>query len=360
MQTSITRQWGGSFLLLLLLGVNTATLATPRNFITLATGEWPPYTTSVPLSDTPDSGKATAYGIAVEIIGEVLKGMSYIPHFEFMSWPETLKVVEQGAVRAAFPYARSAERERFAYYSDALMKTTSVIFYNIDKLKQPATYKDYSDLASCTGECRIGFVRSYAYPEDIQDNVVNPTIIDDERLAFRKLISGEIDMLPSDRRVAQVLLDKYYPTAQHQIAVLPALQGIERDVYLIASRKNSENEAFIKRFNTELAKLRDAGEIDRIIERHRREGQLVYEVRLTTTSSYPLIFGTPDNEKNSPEGLLIPRGTRAVVVSWHASFREPGELDVQRQMREKSLVKIMEGPLRGQLLWVPNIFISFE
>ncbi len=360
MHSSKPRQWLRFFLLFILLGGSGLTSAVPKNFITLATGEWPPYTTQEPPADTADAEIATGYGITVEIIDTVLKEMSYIPHLEFMSWAETLKVVEQGAVRAAFPFAKSEDREKFAYYSDSLLKTSSVIFYNIDKLKQPTAYKSYADLTRCKAGCRIGFVRSYAYPQEIKDNVKQPKLIDNERLAFRKLISGEIDMLPSDRRVAQALLDKYFPTAQHQIAVLPELQSIERDVYLIASRKNPENEAFIKRFNSALGKLTDSGAVQRIVERHRQQQQLVYEVRLTTTSSYPLIFGTPNNEKNSQQGLLIPRGTRAVVVSWHESFREPGELDVQRQMREKSLVKIMEGPLRGELLWVPNIFISFE
>jgi polar amino acid transport system substrate-binding protein len=334
--------------------------AEPKNFITLATGEWPPYTTAQPLSDRESARQAAGYGIAVDIINEVLNEMHYIPHLEFMGWSKTLDVVEHGLVRAAFPFVRSEKREQFAYYSDSLFKISSVLFYNIDRLKHPSIYQDYRDLAKCTNHCRVGIVRDYAYPEEILENISNPLIIDDERLAFRKLISGEIDMLPSDQRVAQVLLDKHYPTAQHQIAVLPGLAASEQDVYLIAGRNNPENAAFIERFNDVLGKLRKAGDIDRILERYLSEDELVFEVRLTTINSYPLIFGTPNNEENISEGLLIPRGTHAIVVSWHKSFHELGQLDVQRQMREKSLVKIMEGPLKGELLWVPNIFISFE
>ncbi len=360
MQVGLSGQWKKAFLLLCLLGISANALAVPKNFITLATGEWPPYTTAEPLSKTEESGQATGYGIAVDIIDAVLEEMRYSPHLEFMSWGEALEAVEQGLVRASFPFVKSDKREQFAYYSDSLFKISSVIFYNIDKLKQPSIYQSYADLSQCSGDCRVGFVRDYAYPQEVTDNVTNPVIIDDERLAFRKLISGEIDMLPADRRVAQTLLDKYYPTAQHQIAILPQMPGIVRDVYLIAGRKNTENAAFIERFNAALSKLRSAGEIDRILEHYRRQSQLVFEVRLTTTNSYPLIFGTHNNEANTTKGLLIPRGTHAVVVSWHESFRQPRELDVQRQMREKSLVKIMEGPLKGELLWVPNIFISFE
>ena len=58
MQTVLYRLWRNLILPLLLMGISTSTAAVPKNFITLATGEWPPYTSAESHTDREDESAA--------------------------------------------------------------------------------------------------------------------------------------------------------------------------------------------------------------------------------------------------------------------------------------------------------------
>ncbi len=41
-------------------------------------------------------------------------------------------------------------------------------------------------------------------------------------------------------------------------------------------------------------------------------------------------------------------------------FERESQFNIHKAIYEKTRVKILEGPLENQLLWVPNMFLSYE
>jgi hypothetical protein len=129
--------------------------------------------------------------------------------------------------------------------------------------------------------------------------------------------------------------------------------------HLVVNAENPKAARFLDDFNESLAKVRARGTHRLLMRCYGLESKTIWRVRLNGSGKFPVAVGTHEKSENA-RGFLIPPGTRAVVVQWSDHFKREKNFDVRQEMREKSRLRILEGPLEDQILWVPNRFISFE
>ncbi|MDJ0595223.1 MAG: hypothetical protein QNJ72_35465 [Pleurocapsa sp. MO_226.B13] len=57
--------------------------------------------------------------------------------------------------------------------------------------------------------------------------------------------------------------------------------------------------------------------------------------------------------------FLIPNHTKAFVLEWDTGFEPPGNSKNNKQI-DASKVRILQGLRKDQIIYVPNVYISFE
>ena len=345
--------------------------------VPLVTGEWVPYTTS--LDDKQSSGIGGGYGLITEIVTAVLRDMGLQPEYRFASWFEIPDLLNKGDFKYTFPYRKTTKREENYIFSDSLFKSHLVFFYNITSIPNPSTIKTLDDLE----DQKVGFIKGYEYENEFKSKFKKIRVFSSDFAAFKNLIKRdknlgkseekmiicdenalspincEIDVLPSELIAGETIVKRYFRDDQHKLARLPNSNlKFPNSVHLMAPKGDAKAKQFIDRFNKSLARIRSSGVHRELTSRYQVRSESMFMVRLIGPSNLPVAIGTinPEDKK----GFLIPRGTSAVVVEWNTLFTEEGDFDVHTDMYEKSRVKILEGPLKDHLLWVPNMFLTFE
>ncbi len=309
----------------------------------LVTGEWPPYTTS----------RIEGNGLITELVRAALQDMGYDPTFSFSPFFIAYELARKGTVTAAFPFFKNEERQKEMYFSDPLYEVTNVIFYNKNLNPNFNNIKNISELKNYM----VGFVRSYSYSNVIKKAAVNSIEVKTEVTAFKLLMEGEIDLLPASKAVGRAIVDRHFGMIKHYLGIIPSLEYKET-VHLIATKNKSSSRNFINRFNKSLQTIKEAGIYQEIIDMTLSGAAVSPLVRLQNPGSFPMIIAREN--PNEDEIYIIPRGTRAVVLEWSPHFLLKGDTKMYDEMFKKSKVRIVEGPLKGKVLYVENMYIEIE
>lgn len=69
-------------------------------------------------------------------------------------------------------------------------------------------------------------------------------------------------------------------------------------------------------------------------------------------------------QNNGSLSGLVPKrarnsASRALVLSWDDAFTHKQDVGDRQLMYGKTAVKLLDGPLRGWVLWVPNLFLRY-
>lgn len=312
--------------------------------VRLTTGEWPPYTGE----ELPHGGLLTRMvELAMANMGEEAE-VRYLPFF--IGYNRTL----EGDHFATFPYVKTPERLAEMRYSDLLAEIDLVMFYKRGAIPDPArldTVEEFSEL-------RIGRVVGYQYEGLGPIYQESEGRYSSEVMAFRALERGEVDLVPASRQVGVRLIRELFNDYYRSYDYLPNW-SLSQKVFLVVPRAAEGGEEWLRAFNESLAFLKEKGTVDELLSLAGEETLVSSIVRLVNnTETHPLVIAR--DEPNAEEGYVVARGTRAVVLQWSQRFTEAGEVRVFDEMFAKSRVRIIEGPLKGKVVWVENMFIEVE
>ncbi len=320
-------------------------ITTAQNFkpINVVTGEWPPYS----------SEKESGYGLATKIVRAVLNDMGYEPQLSFLPFYLGYDLVKKGKIKATYPYFRNDVRLKAMYYSEPLIEVENVVFYIKEKLPNAELINNPRQL----DKYKIGFVKGYSYFEEARTGWKNTVEFKTELTAFKMLLNGKIDFLPATKEVGQAILRMHFNDVQHKFGYLPGITS-KQHVYLIVSKQNPGNKAFINQFNASLKRIKTEGIYDQILDTHDLENGGTRLVRLNGLDSFPMIRARENRDDD--DAYILPRGTRAIVLQWSERFLKKGKFKMYDEMFNLTRVRIIEGPLKGKVLFVENMYIEFE
>ena len=336
--------------------------------ITIYTGEWAPYTSQHP--NGVSSGYGGGFGMATDIVTAVILEMGYKPIYEFRDWPVVTDLIKENKIAAAFPYIKTKSRidsGKFRF-SKPLLVSTNVLFYNVKNLEdQP---KDFKSLANTA--VKLGVVKSYEYDEYdehdeskllIRDHFTDVQEFETEVEAFGHLIDGHIDILPSSELVGHTILESQFRAQRHKVAILPGFHRTQ-GLRLIVPENSATGKQFLEAFNKGLESVKYKDIQKALRSRYKKPSIDANEVILRSTQDYPVILAAAEvgQDVADPDSrnFQIPHGTRAVVVSWADPFESSGPFDSKTLYVAKTEVRILEGPLKDRIVWIPGPFIAFR
>ncbi|MBK5518170.1 ABC transporter substrate-binding protein [Pseudomonas sp. TH10] len=204
----------------------------------IVTEPWAPYVYE-------ENGKAL--GLDYETTAIVFKRLGIEVEWQFLPWKRCLSMLETGQADGALDIFHSDERDATLLYPvEPLSDVEFVMFYANDR---PHPFSKLEELKGLT----IGTSPGYLYSPDFSESTLftrepAPT----HEANFGKLVRGRIDLLITDRRVGQHLLDEL--NIRDQISENPTV--ISRQSQFLAVRRNAGMDLLVQRFDAELKRFK--------------------------------------------------------------------------------------------------------
>lgn len=212
-----------------------------------------------PLEYAGDQGQPR--GVAVEIVRAVMADLGDPTRIQVFPWTRALNMVRNGQADAIFTAYRNPERERFLDYSNEVLYAQQVFFYR--RKGEPVAFD--GRLASVEA-LTIGVLSTISYGQVF--DAARPRLDLDKatRLdhSFQKLVSGRIDLVPSDQLVAAHTL-RAMGLADAVEPLAPPIESVPS--YIAFSRRRGLS-ALRARFDRHLAKLKASGRYAGILRQH--------------------------------------------------------------------------------------------
>lgn len=204
----------------------------------IVTEPWAPYVYE-------EQGKAQ--GLDYETTAIVFQRLGIEVEWQFLPWKRCLAMLEQGQADGALDIFHSDERESSLLYpSEPLSDVEFVMFY---ANARPHPFRTLDELSGLT----VGTSPGYLYSQEFSQSALfkhepAPT----HEANFGKLLRGRIDLLITDRRVGQHLLDQLQ--IRQQITMNPVV--ISRQSQFLAVRRNAGMDLLVQRFGAELKRFK--------------------------------------------------------------------------------------------------------
>ena len=225
-----------------------ATLLLPAQEVTLATGEWPPYTTV----------QAKDQGFVTAIVQAVAKELGWKTKVGFYPWKRCEDLVRSGEAWAAFPYVDTPEREKDFDFTASLGQTRGVFFYDKDKYPTPPVWSKLADLKDYS----IGGVLGSWYEKDFAAAGLKVTYSAAEEDNLANLAKGAVKLAPSDQLLGNLFFAAHFPQAHIGTLEKPLNQS---EIQLLVSRSFPKSKELLAAFNSGLAKIKKSGVYAKIL-----------------------------------------------------------------------------------------------
>ena len=186
-------------------------------------------------------------GLDYETTAIVFQRLGIEVEWQFLPWKRCLSMLETGQADGALDIFHSAERDATLLYpSEPLSDVEFVMFYANER---PHPFNTLEQLKGLT----IGTSPGYLYSPDFsQSQLFTREPAPTHEANFGKLVRGRIDLLITDRRVGQHLLDEL--DIRDLITENPTV--ISRQSQFLAVRRNAGMDLLVQRFGAELKRFK--------------------------------------------------------------------------------------------------------
>lgn len=206
--------------------------------IRIVTEPWAPYVYE-------ENG--VALGLDYETTAIVFKRLEIEVEWQFLPWKRCLAMLELGQADGALDIFHSAERElTLLYPSEPLSEVEFVLFY---ANARPHRFDSLDDLRGLT----IGTSPGYLYSTQFStSNLFTREPAPSHEANFGKLLRGRIDMLITDRRVGQLVVNELQ--LNDQISQQPKV--VSSNSQFLAVRRSAGMDLLVQRFGAELKRFK--------------------------------------------------------------------------------------------------------
>ncbi|MCP4381426.1 MAG: amino acid ABC transporter substrate-binding protein [Hyphomicrobiales bacterium] len=320
----------------------------------VVTGEWYPFT-----SESMDDR-----GILSGLVTEVLRGMGRLPDYQFLPFSVALESTRNGSAIGTFPWFETVDRKKEFVYSDPILDVEYVIYFNRETETEIADITFFDDLRPY----RTRRVLGYAYgkldclierrsPPDCSGPNTNEGRLASDFVAFEELARKEIDYVATSRIVGEAIVRRAFAFEdRRKFAILDGAEfSWPMSLHFLFSNDHPDADALKDAFDVSLQEIREAGRIAELRQ-------------LLATRTYSdlgiVVFDEPTAARRQWTGsddFVLPAGTRAHVLAWGSSFLgDPGTTDTSGDGSTGTHVQLMNGPMRGESVWVADQSVRLD
>jgi ABC-type amino acid transport substrate-binding protein len=326
----------------------------PLKPLRVATGEWEPFVGE----NLPHSGP-----LAV-MVSTILHDLEYVPEYQFFDWNVVEIHLESGYPGFAFPIIISEDRKNKGFsFSEPLHTFDYVLFYKAQRKDEFQSLQSLKQVADAG--YKIGRIRGYAKLDAIKSNqayIEVPTAI----AGFEDLADSpqqkagneqKIDFLLESKTVGLGILESSHIANDKNDFLYLGQNGRDQlisraSLGLMLSQK--VNPELLEKINNSI--LKNKKFFDSLRSRtNATTGATGY----LSADDDQLIRGCA-SLICSDSGILIPRYSRILIVEWGAAYKQPLPATSDSVQAARSHVKLLNGPMRGKLLWVDTKHINLE
>lgn len=250
------RRWWYYGLLLLL--ASHAMAEQPWLNVRFSNQEYPPY-----------MGQALpAGGILSRLVNEVFLRAQVNVRYDWFPNQRAIEMARNGQTDGSLGWAPSDERKRDLLFSEPVMHLRMVFFQRKDRQHG---WQHLSDLAPL----RIGVTAGNFYSSDFErlqnQGLLQLDVTSDDVSNFRKLEVGRIDLFPMDMEAGMLTLRAALPPARAEHIVPQTKAFFTAPLCVVIWRKHPQAAELIQRFNRELRRMRQSGQLQKLLEQTRQE-----------------------------------------------------------------------------------------
>ena len=221
--------------------------------IRIVTEPWAPYVMV-------DNGQAS--GLDYDTTAIVFQRLGIDVQWQFLPWKRCLMMLQQGEADGALDIFKVSERDDLLLYPSEPMSDVNWVLFQANA--HPHPFHTLSDLKGLT----VGISPGYLYtPEfDSSSEFVREPAPSHEA-NFGKLIRGRIDLLVTDRRQGQQMLDQL--KLRDQVSQLPTILSTREQ--FLALRRNAGMDLLVQRFGAELKRFKREPAYAQLVARYTGE-----------------------------------------------------------------------------------------
>jgi len=157
--------------------------------VTVVLDPWPPYSIG-------ETGKEPTGGYFIEVAKEVFNRVGTPAEIMLYPWKRCLQYMQDGEKDVLLGVTKTAEREQFMAYTDAVVVDRVVFFYNKEKFPEGFSWNSFEELKE--KNLRIGVTAGYNYGEEFskaeKELGLKTDPAEGETKNFEKLILGRTDI----------------------------------------------------------------------------------------------------------------------------------------------------------------------
>lgn len=216
--------------------------------VTLVAGEYAPYVMN--RQDRP--------GLLVEVVAAAFARSGVKTTVLMLPWRRCAMMVRQGDVFAAFPFAHTAKREEYAWFSDTIWTSRNVFFYLKGRLGD-YDFTSFEDLRGFT----IAGTTGHHYEEVFKAKGLSMDYASSEVSGIRKVWEERCALFADDELAGWALVNRVYPNRVGQFGSTPTPWAFAH-LCLMVSKAYPGASGLLARFNEGLAAIRADGTYSRL------------------------------------------------------------------------------------------------
>ncbi|MBU2705388.1 transporter substrate-binding domain-containing protein [Zooshikella marina] len=223
--------------------------------VSITSGEWPPYT----------SHDLEGGGVFTKIITQAFSLEGYSVDIKYYPWQRSYFLTADGQADASLAWAPTDDRKKDFIFSDPVTFSTKVFFH----LK---AFKFNWNSLNDVRHLRTIATKKYTYGNEFdlaaKQNQMNIIYSNNDEQKFRMLLAGRADLVPMEKLVGLFLIKNKF-TVRQASRITYHNKPLQNTPICVAFSKKINSErltTLLQAFNEGLAKLKESGQYDKILE----------------------------------------------------------------------------------------------
>lgn len=218
--------------------------------------EYPPY-----------MGEKLPYGgILTRLVTEVFRRGHVTVRYTFYPNNRTIQVARAGGVDGSLGWTPNEDRRKDLLFSDPIVPFRMVLFH---RLGETYTWSSLSDLTAYRFGITTGNFYSDVFNQLHEKGVLKVEPATDDVTNLRKLVAGRIDLFPMEGEAGMLLTRLSLPPSQAANIVPESREYWSTPLCMVVWIKHPQAQELIARFNRELRKMKESGELDLLVTQTR-------------------------------------------------------------------------------------------
>lgn len=205
-------------------------------------------------------------GILSRVVSEVFRRGNVTVKYGWYPNNRTIQMARNGNVDGSLGWTPNEDRLKDLLFSDEVLPFRMVLFH---RLGESYSWNKLEDLTNY----RFGITAGNFYSDDFtsleKTGVLKVEIASDDVSNLRKLAAGRIDLFPMEGEAGQLTNRINLPPSQAARIVPMARAYWSTPLCIVIWRRHPQGAELISRFNRELKKMKDTGELELLITQTR-------------------------------------------------------------------------------------------